>query len=146
MGIRPPSSRAVTRIRFSPIDVGWALVAPLCALYLRNIYGISAQAAGRIALYCLVSLAISLAAFAAFRVHSSVPRCLSAHDLSDLTKAVAIGQLMTCIVLFTVTRLNGIPRSTPVIHGLLLWAGLVASRALLNMASGRRRPSGCRTV
>jgi hypothetical protein len=38
---------------------------------------------------------------------------------------------MTCILLFTFTRLDNIPRSTPLIHALILCAGLIAIRALL---------------
>jgi lipopolysaccharide/colanic/teichoic acid biosynthesis glycosyltransferase len=40
---------------------------------------------------------------------------------------------MTCVVLFTFTRLEGIPRSTPVIHALILGAGLVTARALAHI-------------
>src|SRR5262249_31336223 len=36
-----------------------------------------------------------------------------------------------CAVLFTVTRLDGIPRSTPAIHALVLGAGLIMARAFV---------------
>jgi lipopolysaccharide/colanic/teichoic acid biosynthesis glycosyltransferase len=40
---------------------------------------------------------------------------------------------MTATALFTVTRLEGVPRSVPTIHALILWTGLIAFRALGNL-------------
>lgn len=60
-------------------------------------------------------------------------------DLLDIAEAVFSGQLMTTIVLCTGTRLDGIPRSIPVIQAVLLGAGLVAYRGVLNVREGRRR-------
>src|SRR5205823_973507 len=74
----------------------------------------------------------------AFRINDGVPRYLSAHDLTATAKAVAAGELMTCLVLFTFTRLEGIPRSTPLIHALLLWFGLIAARSVVNVAVKNR--------
>ena len=42
---------------------------------------------------------------------------------------------MTCVVLFTFTRLEGIPRSTPIIHALIFGAGVVTIRALAHIAA-----------
>jgi lipopolysaccharide/colanic/teichoic acid biosynthesis glycosyltransferase len=46
-------------------------------------------------------------------------------------KAVITSGLMTSVILFTFTRLEGIPRSTPVLHFLILAAGLLTARALM---------------
>jgi lipopolysaccharide/colanic/teichoic acid biosynthesis glycosyltransferase len=89
--------------------------------------------------YCLVSLTFSLVALAMFGVHDGIPRYFSVHDAVKLAKAVLIGELMTCVVLFTVTRLEGIPRSTPVIHALLFGAGLITARALAHVAGRERK-------
>ena len=40
---------------------------------------------------------------------------------------------MTCILLFTFTRLDNIPRSTPLMHALILCAGLIAIRAFVRL-------------
>jgi lipopolysaccharide/colanic/teichoic acid biosynthesis glycosyltransferase len=37
---------------------------------------------------------------------------------------------MTCLVLFTFTRLQGIPRATPIIHAFILAGGLIAARVI----------------
>ena len=139
MRVRPPTSRTYARLRFSPFDVTWAALTPCIALYLRSAYILfTAEGFVLAGTYCLVSLVFSLMAFAAFRINDGVPRYLSAHDLTATAKAVAAGELMTCLVLFTFTRLEGIPRSTPLIHALLLWFGLIAARSVVNVAVKNR--------
>jgi lipopolysaccharide/colanic/teichoic acid biosynthesis glycosyltransferase len=143
--IRLPSSHVFTRFRFSPLDVIWAAMSPMLALYLSSAYILTDGDVSHTGSYCLISLTISLFAFAVFRVHVGLPRYLSARDVTALAQAVAVGELMTCVVLFGLTRLDGIPRSTPAIHALLLWAGLVAVRGLANIADrGRKLAQGSR--
>jgi lipopolysaccharide/colanic/teichoic acid biosynthesis glycosyltransferase len=89
--------------------------------------------------YSLVSLVFSLTAFQVLGISGTIPRYISVSDLLDVAKVVLGGELMTAIVLFTVTRLEGIPRSVPAIHALILGAGLVASRGLANVADRHRR-------
>ena len=62
----------------------------------------------------------------------------SVHDALDVAKAVMFSEFVTTLVLFSFTRLDGIPRSTPVIHALLLAAGLVGARAYLRMTLSER--------
>jgi FlaA1/EpsC-like NDP-sugar epimerase len=116
-----------------------AAAAPFAALYLRDVEMVSAG--GRIVAgsYVLVSLATSLIAFQVLRISSTIPRYISVGDLLDLAKAAVAGQLMTAIVLFTLTRLDGIPRSVPAIHALILGAGLLISRGLASIADRNRR-------
>jgi lipopolysaccharide/colanic/teichoic acid biosynthesis glycosyltransferase len=139
MRIRPPSSRAALRIRLSLFDVVWAALSPLVALYIRDAYILSYDGLALAGIYCLVSLGFSVIAFAVFGVHDGIPRYFSVHDALNLAKAVLLGELMTCVVLFTVTRLEGIPRSTPVIHALIFGAGLVTARAFAHFARRDRK-------
>jgi lipopolysaccharide/colanic/teichoic acid biosynthesis glycosyltransferase len=141
MRIKAPSSRAFVRIRLSLFDVSLAAVSPLLALYVRDAYILSYDGLMLAGIYCLVSLVFSLIALAAFGAHDGIPRYFSVHDAINLAKAVLIGELMTCVLLFTVTRLEGIPRSTPVIHALLFGAGLITVRALAQFAQRERRPA-----
>jgi lipopolysaccharide/colanic/teichoic acid biosynthesis glycosyltransferase len=135
MRLRSPSSRATPQVRFLVYDVAWAALSPLLTLYVRDAYVLSYDGALTAGIYCLVSLAFSLIAFAAFGIRDGMPRYFSVHDAIDLAKAVVVGELMTCVVLFTFTRLDGIPRSTPLIHALLLGAGLITGRALAHLAA-----------
>ena len=139
MRSRFPSSRAGLRVRLSPADVALASAAPFAALCLRDVDMVSAG--GRIVAgsYVLVSLAASLIAFHLLRISSTIPRYISVGDFLDLAKAVVAGQLMTAIVLFTLTRLDGIPRSVAAIHALILGAGLLISRGLANIADRNGR-------
>jgi len=96
-------------------------------------------------IYCATSLIFSLVAFSAFGVHDGLPRYFSVHDAIVVVKAVLVGELMTCVVLFTLTHLDGIPRSTPAIHALTLCAGLVTVRALGRIAAKNRKSADPRS-
>ena len=139
MLIRLPTSRAGFRVRLSPIDAAIAAGAPLAALYLRNGELVSNGDWVITGTYSLVSLVFLVIALQALRIGESIPRYLSVTDLLNVAKAVSIGQLMTTIVLFTVTRLDGIPRSVPMIQALVLVAGLVAYRGVINISESRRQ-------
>src|SRR5439155_26687437 len=122
--IRLPSSRTSLRVRLSPMDVTLAAVSPFAALYLRDVDLVSAGGMIVADSFALVSLAASLIAFRVFRVSSTIPRYISVGDLLNLAKAVVAGELVTATVLFTVTRFDGILRSVPAVHALLLGVGL----------------------
>jgi lipopolysaccharide/colanic/teichoic acid biosynthesis glycosyltransferase len=137
--IHLPSSRATLRVRLSPVDVTLAALSPFIALYLRNVDLASAGGMMVADGFALVSFAASLIAFRLFRISSTIPRYISVGDLVNVAKAVVVGDLMTASLLFTFTRLDGIPRSVPAIHALILGAGLLASRGLANVVARHRR-------
>ncbi len=139
--MRLPSSRVSLRVRLSPVDVTLAAVSPFVALYLRDVDLVSAGGMFVADSFALVSFAASLIAFRLFRVSSTIPRYISVGDLVILAKAVVAGDLMTAMVLFTITRLDGVPRSVPAIHAVILAAGLLGSRGLASVADRNRRPA-----
>src|SRR5262249_42680504 len=120
-------------IRLSIFDMVWACVSPILALSLRDYFIFSSELAPTVALYWFVSVLFSLIAFLIFRIRDGLARYFSVDDALDVGKAVMFAELMTCLVLFTVNRLDGIPRSTPLIHGLVLVVGLVIARTVLRM-------------
>jgi lipopolysaccharide/colanic/teichoic acid biosynthesis glycosyltransferase len=124
--MRSPASRGCFRLRFSLFDTIWALGSPIIALAIRDAYILSLEGL----LYCFISLAFTLIAYSAFRLHDGVSRFFSVHEAWAVVKAVACAELMTGGVLFTFTRLDNIPRSIPLVHALILCAGLIAVRAL----------------
>src|SRR5262249_47572640 len=126
-----PSSRAGFRVHLSPIDVVWAALTPLLALVLRDALVLSVQGAPTAFLYCVLSFVFTLIAFLAFRVGAGISRYFSVHDVMSIISAVVAAGLTTTVVLFTFTRLEGIPRSTPVMQGLVLAAGLLLTRAVM---------------
>jgi lipopolysaccharide/colanic/teichoic acid biosynthesis glycosyltransferase len=123
-----------------------AAITPFTALYLRNVDLVSARGMIVVDSFVLVSMTASLIAFRVFRISSTIPRYMSAGDLLDLAKAVVVGDLITTVVLFTITRLDGIPRSVPAIHALILGAAVFVSRGLASVADRNRqradRPQG----
>ncbi len=133
-----PSSQGALRLKWSAFDVVWAALAPYFALTIREAYILSYDGVQAAALYCLISLTFSLIAFAAFRLRDGMARYFSVHDAVEIAKAVIVAELMTCLTLFTFTRLDGIPRSTPIIHALVLGVGLVAARALARFSASSR--------
>ena len=132
--VRSPSSRGKFRFRLSVFDVFWALASPLLALFFREAYILSTDGIWSTLLYCFVTFTCSLIAFVAFRIQDGMSRYFSVHDAIQIVKAVAAAELMGGIILFSITRLEGIPRGAPVLHALLLAAGLVAARTFVRMS------------
>src|SRR6267142_5629800 len=110
---RLPASRAALRSRVSVFDTIWAFSSPLLALFLRDAYILSYDGLVTALLYCAISATFSLIAFLIFRLHDGIARFFSAHDALDVLKAVICAELLTSVVFFTFTRLEGIPRPTP---------------------------------
>ena len=133
MHARSPTSRSSFHIRVSLFDAIWAFAAPFLALLARDSYILSSNGALTAALYCAVAAGFSLFAFLAFRIRDQMARYFSVGDAINVVKAVLVAELMILIVLFTSTRLEGIPRSTPLIHALLLLAGLIGARTLVRL-------------
>ena len=131
MRVHLPSSRGYFRPGFSAFDAFWAALSPLLALYVRGAYILSADGAATAALYCGISFVFALTAFLAFRLHDALSRYFSVHDVLNILKASSVAGLMSAVVLFTFTRLEGIPRSTPIIYVFILASGLIAARALV---------------
>ena len=130
-----PSSHGYFRFRLSIFDVCWAAVTPLLALYAREAYILTPKGAATVFVYCGLSLLFSLIAFLVFRLGDGDSHHFSVQDAFNVVKAVFTAGFMTALVLFTFTRLDGIPRSTPIIHVLILTAGLIAIRAITRFRS-----------
>jgi lipopolysaccharide/colanic/teichoic acid biosynthesis glycosyltransferase len=111
--------------------VFWAAASPLLALYFREAYILNSKGASLVLLYCGISFVCSIIAFSAFRISDGISRYFSAHDAFNVVKAAITSSLMTSLVLFTFTRLEGIPRSTPILQFLILAAGLLVARTMM---------------
>lgn len=137
-----PASRSAIRIRFHGFDFVWALVTPGLAFYLSDAYSLNANQAGKALLsYLLVSFLASALSMLLFRVHDGVASYFSVYDALVVLKAVLVSEFVTCLVLFVATRLEGIPRSMLIIHGLLFGAGIALAR-MATRASAATPPAG----
>jgi lipopolysaccharide/colanic/teichoic acid biosynthesis glycosyltransferase len=141
MRVHSPSSRSGSRIYLSLWDVFWALVCPILALYLRDVDLHFDADWSAVVYYWVLSAGFAILAFFAFRLQDGMTRYFSVHEALDIVEAVLFAELMTFAVLFTLTRLDGIPRSIPLVHGLLLAVGLLAARVFVRiMASEDNEP------
>ena len=124
-----PASRSAIRIRFHGFDLVWALVTPGLAFYLSDAHRLNGDQADKtILIYLSVTFLASALSLLLFRVHDGVESYFSVHDALVVLKAVLVAEFVTCVVLFVATRLEGIPRSMPIIHGLLFGAGIALAR------------------
>src|SRR5689334_14231633 len=117
-----PTSRSRRKIYTSMLDVLWALISPAIALYATDALAFTHQDWNLVGTYCALSAAFAVIAILAFRLQDGVTQHFSAHEALDVAEAVLFAELLTCGVLFTLTRLDGIPRSMPLYHGVLLGA------------------------
>ncbi len=132
MRSRPPTSKSSFRLNLSPFDVFWAVVAPFIAIELRDpgLLDIHSFAKGLPAVYqyAFVTIAVSIVAFLLFRISDGMSHFFSVHDVLAVSGAVAVTVATSDVVLFVFTRLEGVPRSTPLIYGLVLGSGLIVAR------------------
>ena len=141
MHILSPASRASFALRLSALDVLWALAPPGLALWIRGAQVLSPDEWPAAAAYCAISFTASLIAFLMFRIRDGMTSLFAVHDAIDVAKAVVVCEFTTCLVLFSATRLDGVPRSTPLIHALILAAGLIVARAAIRMTSADPPPA-----
>ena len=142
MSMPSPTSRSGQRIYLSGCDLLWAVASPLVALYLRQADILYRDDWTGVALYTGMSAGFALLAFLVLRIQDGMTRHFSVHEALDIVEAVLFAELMTLAALFTLTRFDGIPRSMPLIHGLLLAGGLIGTRMVIRLIRGERNPSG----
>jgi lipopolysaccharide/colanic/teichoic acid biosynthesis glycosyltransferase len=131
-----PTSRGAFRFRFRVSDVVLAFISPFLALYLSNAYALASSIGlWDVAIYCSISIVCAGIAFLMFRTENGILQHFSVYEVLRLSKAVVTAELVTCVVAFTVTRLDGIPRSAPIIQALILLTGLVSVRIISSIAA-----------
>ncbi|MCU7828634.1 MAG: polysaccharide biosynthesis protein [Candidatus Thiodiazotropha sp. (ex Myrtea sp. 'scaly one' KF741663)] len=84
-----------------------------------------------------VVLPIQLVSFLLFGLYRGIWRFASLPDLLRIIKAVIVGTALNLIVLFLLTRLEGIPRSVPILFALLLIIFLSGSRLFYRWVKDR---------
>ena len=140
MHVPSPTSRSRKRVYLSLWDLTWALASPFLALYLRDPEIFSRVDWNSLGYYWLLSAGFAVVAFYAFKIQDNLTPYFSVHEAIDIVETVLFVELMTFISLFTINRFDGIPRSLPLWHGLLLAAGLFAARILFRIVHGRHDP------
>jgi FlaA1/EpsC-like NDP-sugar epimerase len=86
----------------------------------------------------LFVLPIQLAAFLLFGLYRGIWRFASLPDIVRILKAVAVGTVVSVALLFIFTRAGGVPRSVPVIYGILLVMLLSGPRLIYRLLKDHR--------
>lgn len=133
MGLATPTSRTNIRARLAPFDCLWAIVAPFVALALRDLTlldpGDFLNDVPQTYRFAFVAASCTLASSVFFRLGDGMSRFFSIRDALLVCAASATAVASSSVILFTISRLDGVPRSTPLIHGLVLASGLLLWRA-----------------
>lgn len=118
-------------------------IAWLGAFWLRfNMEGSSLEFSGPALKALLVVLIIQGFFFWQFGLYRGIWRFASLPDLVRIIKSVAVGVVVTAIILFQFTRMEGIPRSVPIIYGLLLLTLIGGPRFIYRLIKDHKFYSG----
>lgn len=98
------------------------------AIYLRLGMGLFDSLSQNLLRATLIFVLLAVPVFISMRLYRGLWRFASVQDLIVLTKAVTLAVFLFYCAMFLYNRLDGIPRSVPVIHWLLLLAMLGAPR------------------
>jgi lipopolysaccharide/colanic/teichoic acid biosynthesis glycosyltransferase len=136
-GSRLPSLKSRLSGGLFMLDIAAAIVAPITAFWTREgsvVTGINPVA---IVVYVSVATFLSIFFFVQFRAAHGLAKFFSFYDAIQITKASACTVTATAVVLFTITRLEEIPRSILPIHFLILTAALVGGRLVRSVIAQR---------
>jgi lipopolysaccharide/colanic/teichoic acid biosynthesis glycosyltransferase len=120
------------------IDLTWVALSPFGALFIRDNFGLWAFKVQDLMPYALLCVVSAAAVFACMRLHRVFWRYISLMDVLRIIGAVLIALLLAVLGAFVFNRLEGVPRSLPVIQAFLLIAAMVGSRVAIRLAGERR--------
>ena len=126
------------------IDLALVAVSAYAALIIRDNFVPSAPRLQAIVPYSLLCILSATIVFNASRLNRALWRYVSLKDILKLIAAVTIALLLALLGAFTLNRLEGVPRSLPVIQWFLLAAAMggarIAARLVGEWRGRRARP------
>ena len=137
-----PTSRNRFVWRLSPFDLIWAVIAPFIALGLRDPGLLDLDAGNKLLPasyeFAICTVVFAIPSFLFYRLSCGIGHFFSTRDLYAVLAATLTIVAGTSVTLFVVNRLDGVPRSTPVIYGLVLAGGLFAGRVIARLGRMER--------
>jgi lipopolysaccharide/colanic/teichoic acid biosynthesis glycosyltransferase len=134
MRVSTPSSKARKYLRLSPLDLTLLFLSPFLSLAIRGSEFIEPgnfpASLPPTYEYALLTFLTSLPFFLFFRTSDSVSHFFSARDILSIAAAVLCSVSASVYTVFSLNRLEGVPRTVPVIYGLILIVGLISSRII----------------
>jgi lipopolysaccharide/colanic/teichoic acid biosynthesis glycosyltransferase len=135
-----------SKCRFSPrvatFDALWIALAPFTALALRDEsllrFDLASPGAREACQYALITIVCALPAAAAFHLRDGLSRDFAFVDVWAILGVAGVASSASTAVIFSLNRLDYIPRSTPLIYAMVLVAGLAGGRAIARAHGSRR--------
>lgn len=124
-----PTSRSRLLHKVQAFDIAVAAICPPLSLILRDPTIFFGDRWASLALYCAIGFAATVLIFQIFGVGRGLHRFASTEDATDVWKAAVGSAALSSAIFFTLTRLDDIPRSAPLIQLVLLGTGLSLGRA-----------------
>ena len=118
-------------------DLGMTAVAFVLALYLRVGNAAFGYYWGDLLHGLPIVLTVAAIAYWRFGLYQAMWRYVSLADLTQIIKAVTVAVLAFVLVMFLLTRLDGLPRSQPLIFWFVLTILISAPRFAFRMAKDR---------
>jgi lipopolysaccharide/colanic/teichoic acid biosynthesis glycosyltransferase len=139
MRLRAPTSKTQHRAKLAPFDVLWAIAAPFLALALRDPIILEQSDGfgdfGPAYQYAFTTMFFAFVSFLVFRISDSMSHLFSVNDVLAICGAVMTTVASSSLTLFVLTRMDGVPRSTPLIYALVLGAGLTVARTMAKVSN-----------
>ncbi len=120
------------------IELGAVAIATVAALILRDNFETTSDELGALLPYLTCSVFAAAAIFPAFGTHRALWRYTSVNDSLGIASAAAAAVISAVMIGFSYNRLEGVPRSLPILQTLLILAFLGGARVLTRV-SGRAR-------
>lgn len=131
------------RLTLGISDFACAVLAPFIALALRNPDLLTIEELGDLtspaSQFALMAVCSTAASFVALRVDKTWHDLFSVQDLLRVVGITTAAAAVTAVLVFSLTRLEGVPRSVPLIHAFVLAALLGFSRTLQRTASDQKQ-------
>ena len=138
----PTSTTRGSLPSFSAYDIVWAVAAGPLALVLRDPYYLYSATSYEVVTFSIVALFSTLLALQWFQLSAALTRFFSWSDAIDVMRAAAVSAALSAAIAFVIFRLDGLPRSLPLIHAMVLVIALGAGRGLSRLKSARRAEAG----
>lgn len=133
----PLTSSAPRQVRLCWPDAVAALSAPVLARLLRDFDVLTTTSLDELWLYVAVTTGTTLAFLSYFRIGGIMGDHLCSADLRRIAKAATLGVLAGVLIIFTLNRLDQIPRSMPALQIVVLLVMLSGWRLMLARAGER---------
>ena len=135
MRILPPSSKSYIIPHLAFFDLCWLIVSPFIALWLREPSFVDPSGLPfHVPItyqYAVITILSSVPFLLIFRLEDGLSCFFSSQDALAIFYAVFCSIMTSVFVVFYISRLEGIPRSVPIIFGLVLIFGLLSYRLLV---------------